>query len=97
MVQPYHLTLWSYWQLMDCMRLDRILAEHDRIDAAYLTHYAVNHPDGLKQRDQAFRMQHTYQTPTSDVLAAGMDLLHGIQEVAALNERVNRRQRRQVH
>jgi hypothetical protein len=94
MMQSYHFVLWDYWQLMDGQRIDRILAEHDRLDEAYLTHYAVNHPDGLKQRDQAFRARHVYQTPSMVVLTRADQLEHDLRELEAFNDRVRRRQRR---
>lgn len=93
MAQPYHLVLWDYWQLMDCERIDRVLAEHDMIDEAYLMHYAVNHPEGLQKRDQAFRARHTYQTPGPDALERAAVLDRELNDLEAFNARIRRRQR----
>jgi anaerobic selenocysteine-containing dehydrogenase len=78
---------------MDCERIDRILAEHDKIDEAYLTHYAVNNPDGLKERDQRFREAHTYRTPAEKSMQDAADLVRGVAELMEYNARVARRQR----
>lgn len=92
--RPYHLTLWDYWQLQDCERLDRILAEHDQLDGAFLMHYAVNNPDALKRREQDFQLRHTYRTPAGEAMSSAEGMIGALAELAAYNARVARRQRR---
>jgi hypothetical protein len=73
--ESYALTYWTFLQLRECERIDRLLARSDRLDAAFLGAKAFHEPNRLNEDVMQLREEAGLERPATEILDRGRAIM----------------------